>query len=72
MEISFLRNVRLLLKDNKKKKCANASERKFEIVSERYFLCLTKCVAAPKSISRFFNERAAASEKILMTASERY
>ena len=28
-------------------------------------------MAAPKSISRFFNERAAASEKILMTASER-
>ena len=30
------------------------------------------CVAASRNISRFFNERVAASEKILMTVSEIY
>ena len=37
-----------------------------------YFLFLSKCVAAPGNTSMFFNECAAASEKILTTASEIY
>ena len=32
----------------------------------KYFLCFSKCVAAPRNISMFFNESAAASEKISM------
>ena len=35
------------------------------------FLCFSKCVAASRNISMFFNERAASSEKILTTAFER-
>ena len=35
-----------------------------------YFVCL--CVAASGIISMFFKERAAASEKVLTTASEGY
>ena len=36
----------------------------------KYFLCFSKCVVASRSIFVFFNEQAAASEKILTTASE--
>ena len=61
----FLRNVRLLLKDMKKK-CATASEKKMcAAASERYFLFLSKCMAASENILCFFKERATASEKIL-------
>ena len=54
-----LKIVRLLLKD-----CATLSERKCAAAFERYFLCLSKCVAASGNISMFFKEHAAASEKI--------
>ena len=54
------RNVRLLLKD------INVRLLLKENVQLIFFLC----VAASRNISMFFNERAAASEKILTTASE--
>ena len=48
-------NVRLLLKEN----------------VQLIFFYVEYCVAASGNISMFFNERAAAFEKILTTASER-
>ena len=57
----FLRNVRLLLKDT------NVRLPLKENVQLIFFLC----VAASGNILMSFNERAAASEKILTTASER-
>ena len=58
---SFLKNMRLLLKDINERlllneKCAAA----FRI----YIFYVEDCVAASRNISMFFNERAAASEKI--------
>ena len=57
----FLKNVRLLLKD--------INERL--LLKENVQLIFFVCVAASKNISMFFTERAAASEKILTTASEK-
>ena len=59
----FLKNVRLLLRGYQR---TTASERK----CAADILCV--CVAASTNISMFFNERAAASKKILTTASEIY
>ena len=58
----FLKNVWLLLKD--------INERL--LLKENVQLIFFLCVAASRNISMFFNERAAASEKILTTASEIY
>ena len=58
---SLLRNVRLLLKDINVRL----------LLKENVQLIFFVCVAASKNISMFFTERAAASEKILTTASER-
>ena len=41
------------------------------LLKEYVQLTFSLCVAAPENISMFFNERVAASEKILMTTSER-
>ena len=57
----FLRNVRLLLKDTNVRL----------LLKENVQLIFFLCVAASGSILMSFNERAAASEKILTTASER-
>ena len=54
--------MRLLLKD--------INERL--LLKENVHLIFFVCVAARRFISMFFNERAAASEKILTTASEIY
>ena len=58
----FLKNVRLLLKDINEQL----------LLKENVQLLFFLCVAASRNISMFFNERAAASEKILTTASEIY
>ena len=58
----FLRNVRLLLKN------INVQL----LLKENVQLIFFVCVAASRNISMFFTERAAASEKILTTASEIY
>ena len=58
----FLINMRLLLNDINERLLLK------ENVQLMYFLC----VAASRNISMFFSERVAASEKILMTASEIY
>ena len=55
----FLKNVRLLLKDINERLLLK------ENVQMIYFFC----VAASRNISMFFNERTAASESILTTAS---
>ena len=55
----FLMNVRLLLKD--------INEQLFNVQVILFF-----CVADSRNISMFFNERAAAREKILTTAFEIY
>ena len=57
----FLRNGRLLLKDINVRL----------LLKENVQLIFFVFVAASRNISMFFNERAAASEKILTTASER-
>ena len=57
----FLRNVRLLLKDTNVRL----------LLKENVQLIFFLCVAASGNIFMSFNERAAASEKILTTASER-
>ena len=50
-----------------------ASERyQWTTASERKCSADILCVAASRNISMFFNERATASEKISMTASEIY
>ena len=53
-------NERLLLKEN------------VQLLLNIYFFNVEDCVAASCYISMYFNERAAASEKILTTASEIY
>ena len=58
----FLKKVHLLPKD--------INERL--LLKENVHLIFFVCVAARRFISMFFNERAAASEKILTTASEIY
>ena len=60
----FLRNGRLLLKD------INVRLLLKENV-QLIFFYVEDCVAASRNISMFFKERAAASKKILMTASEK-
>ena len=57
----FLRNGRLLLKDTNERL----------LLKENVRLIFFLSVAASRNISMFFNERAAASEKILTTATER-
>ena len=47
-------------------------ERLWKIFTLNIFFYAEDCVAASENISMFFNERAAASEKILTTASEIY
>ena len=60
----FLMNVRLLLK--------GINEGRLLKENVQLIFCVCVCVAASRNISMFFNERAAASEKILTTASEIY
>ena len=47
-----------ILYENREKICAAASE---------HIFCFSKCVAAPRCISMFFKERAAASERYQWT-----
>ena len=69
----FLKNVRLLLKDiNEQLLLKENVQLIFACACVCVCVCVRVCVAASTNISIFFNERAAASKKILTTASEIY